>query len=186
MDTDDRGQCLVRWKKEGKECIWGCIKQLQSPIMPEDMDKCFLTNCRGRSRWSPSPRQVEERLKEIEEEKRRKEEEEKRAEAEKNLCEWCKVKEIADGRKKYCSDTCRKRYSRSRHRDKIKKIILPPRPPHIPAPLPTAPDNKCSHVPCDKEKAEGRKYCSDRCRLAASRRAYRMRAKAFRRSVNAK
>lgn len=184
MDTDDRGKCLVRWVRVGKECVWGCIKQLQSPIMPEDMEECFLIDCKGRSRWSPSPRQVEERLKEIEE-KRLKEIEEPIQE-EKNLCSWCKVKEIDEGRKKYCSERCQKRYSRHNYSEKIKALSLPPKPTHHRAPLPTAPNNECSHVPCDKEKAEGRKYCSDRCRLAASRRAYRMRAKSFRRSVNAK
>jgi hypothetical protein len=80
---------------------WRCGRDLGgSGLLPRELEECFLTYCPGRVKL---PSELEEKAK-----------------AESKKCHQCRVADIALNRKRYCSDTCRKRHARAAYNERKK------------------------------------------------------------------
>ena len=175
---DSSGKCPVKWYIDdlGKK-RWVCHQHL-APYRahPETSEMCWYSTCPGRSLigYPLTLEEIEERKGEKAREVIREVEESSKICANYN----CSLK-VAVGRKKYCSDKCRKQKSRAdyeaRNPNRVRKSlqkeekketpIIPPKP--IP-PEAKAVRGVCSSLTCSNQVPPTRKaYCSDPCRKRA-------------------
>ena len=95
--STERPRCKVLWY--GKE--WVCRDQLQKFRFPERMKECFFGSCPGREEAKVEPKVEEPKI-------------------EVPICSYHRCdKPQAPGRK-YCGDTCRKRYARWAYKQRKK------------------------------------------------------------------
>ena len=94
---------------------WSCPAHLPSAIIPANVPRCYFSSCH--SLRPPT----KEALEKLARERKEKAEAEK-LKIEQNTCNYSGCEnQISSSRKKYCSDTCRKKYAREQYRIRLKE-----------------------------------------------------------------